>query len=615
MSLRKRKKVFDDLRITVLIMGQSFVAFIFIARLFQIQVLNHKKYSAMAQEQYWTLQEMPAKRGDVVSSDGFPLATTQPAFLLYGEPNNVEDPLQLAHDLATVVIRYKKDFYEDTAQEEALLESYKNRYYEVLGLDLKWAALEHYLPLEAKEEILALNSVGVGFEEEPRRFYPEGTLASHILGFVAKNEKGEEQGYFGIEGSLDGDLKGKPGRVIEERDATGAPILVGGYTKVNSIDGRKVVLTINRALQYLVEKKLEEGVKRYGAASGSVIVMDPFSGDILAMANYPTYHPARFNEDIYNDLSLTETEITEEEEEIEENSEESEGLSYGVERKNFAISKTYEPGSVLKPFTVAAGIDIGRIKPETTFEDYGPVIYSGHTIDNWDGKHHNVQTIVQLLQKSNNVGAAWVGHQVGRKQLHKYFNSFGFGSRTSIDLEGEDTGIIRPHKEWTDIDLATIAFGQGISATPLQVLSALNSLANGGNLMRPRIVDRFIEGGTVIEIPVEEVKRVVSEESSDTMVYMLTEAVSGGESKYFNIKDYKIAGKTGTAQIPVGGKYDPELTNATFMGFPATTKKFTMIVRLEKPSTSVYAAETAVPLWMSIAEDLIMYFGIAPDLE
>lgn len=182
-------------------------------------------------------------------------------------------------------------------------------------------------------------------------------------------------------------------------------------------------------------------------------------------------------------------------------------------------------------------------------------------------------------------------------------------------MEGEDTGVIHPYDSWTDIDLATASFGQGISATPLQVVNAFNVFANGGELMYPRIVTKVIDHGTAIDIPSKSVRRVISSNTAQTMNSLLTSAVAGGESKYFNIKNYHIAGKTGTAQIPVNGKYDPEKTNATFVGYLSGSKKFTMIVKLEEPESSIYAAETAVPLWMSITDDLVKYYGIPPDKE
>lgn len=567
----------------------------FLYRLFDIQVLKHDFYRAMAEEQYWRLQELPARRGDILSSDGYSLATTKNSYLLYGEPKNIENPLQTAHALAHVLSRNREGENSDQ-----VFESLKDRYYEVLNLDLYWVALEHRLSEGEKAQIEKLGIAGIGFEEEPERFYPEGTLAAHVLGFVGSDEEGNPRGYYGVEGNLNGDLEGKPGRVIEERDASGAPILTGGYRRVDPLNGRDVVLTIDRSVQYIVEKILQDGVLKYGALSGSAIVMDPFTGDVIAMTNFPSFHPEKYNKEIYENIEASEATY-------------SALLKYSIEKKNLAISDTYEPGSVLKGVTISAAIDLGKVTPKTTFVDNGPKIYSGYTIDNWDGKHHGVQTIVELLQKSNNIGAAWVGHLLGAKNLSAYMKKFGIGEMTRIDLEGEDTGVVRAYREWTDIDLATAAFGQGVSATPLQILNSFNVIANGGDLVKPRIVSKVVEKDKVIEIPVKKIRRVIAKESSDTMVFLLTEAVSGGESKFYNIKNYAVAGKTGTAQISVDGKYHPEKTNVTFAGFLPNSRKYTLIVRLKEPSSSVFAAETAVPLWMDITRDLIRYYGIPPE--
>jgi cell division protein FtsI/penicillin-binding protein 2 len=444
-----------------------------------------------------------------------------------------------------------------------------------------------------KEKILSMKIYGLGFDEEPRRFYPETHLGAHILGFVGSDKEGNRQGYFGIEGGLDAELRGRAGKIMEERDAVGDSILAGGYKRIDPIQGRDVVLTLNSSVQYLVEKKLKEGVEKYDAKSGTAILMDPFTGEIVALANFPTYEPEKFYEESgYVDPDHHRKTI---------------------ERLNKAISEVYEPGSVIKPLTVATAIDKGIVTPETTYLDNGPVQYSDYMINNWDGKHYGPMTIVELLQKSNNIGAAWVGHKAGYNNIYQYFTNFGLGEKTGIPLEGEESGLVRPLEEWRDIDLANISFGQGISATPLQVVSAFNTLANGGYSIKPKIISKLIDNGKEIEMPTKNIKQVISKQTSDTMIDLLEKAVSGGEAKYFVLKDYRIAGKTGTAQIPEEGKYAANKTNATFVGFLSGSRKLSMIVRLEEPKTSIYAAETAVPLWMNIITELVEFYGIAPD--
>ena len=552
---------------------------IFIVKLFTIQVTRHEVLAAQASKQYQNLQQIQAKRGNIYTRDMYPLAATQKAYLMFFEPKLVADFEKTSKAVSKVL----------AGDDIKLYESYKTRFLELLKLDLYWVAAEHEILPETKNKLSELDIKGVGFEEEPIRFYPEKRLASHVLGYVAKNKAGTIQGYFGVEGYFNGDLRGKPGRVIQERDATGSPILVGKYKKDDPINGTDIVLTLDRSIQYMVEKKLVEGVKKYEADFGSVIVMDALTGQILALANYPDYDPSNLTFD-----------------------EEKKDM-YSDQKINFAVSEVYEPGSVIKALTVSSGIDTGVISPNSTFTDAGPVNYSDYTIDNWDGKHHGVQTITELLQKSNNIGSSWVAHQVGGKNLYKYFRSFGLGSRSGIELEGEDSGFLKAEDSLTAIDLATSGFGQGMSATPLQVLNAFNTIANDGILLRPRIVMEMREDGRVITLSTKPVKRVMSKESADTVEQMLEEAAVGGEAKYFVLKNYKIAGKTGTAQIPKDGKYDPNETNATFVGYLSGEKKISMLVKLNRPKTSPYAAETAVPMWMDIATEMIKYYGIAPD--
>jgi cell division protein FtsI (penicillin-binding protein 3) len=569
--VRRNTSINYQTRIKIINFGFLAAALILTAKLFYIQVYKHEKYRTLAEGQHWIIQEIPAERGTIYSKDGAVLASNQDYYLLYAEPQRIEKKYEVADTLAQLLS--EKDFgtYEELFA----------KYSKFLERELLWIALERNIDPLLKKQIEEMELKHIGFELAPIRYYPEENMASHVLGFVAFNEEGERVGYFGVEGSLNGDLRGKPGKVVQEKDAEGNPILVGGYDQTPPIKGRDIVLTIERSPQYIVEKKLKEAVEKYGAQSGSVIVMNPSTAEIIAMANYPEFNPSN--------------------------------LESESEAKNMAISDTYEPGSVLKAFTVSAGIDSGKISPSTTFVDSGPVVYSGYTIDNWDYKHHGVQTIAQLLQKSNNIGAAWVGHQVGSKDLYNYLTDFGLGEKSGISLEGEDTGIVRDYSTWTDIDLANVSFGQGVSATPLQVLNGFNAIANGGVLNRPRVISQVVTEDEKINMGTKKIRRVISKASSKKMTDLLVSAVDEGESKFSNLDGYRIAGKTGTAQIPEEGTYDSPETNATFAGFLAESKKFSMLVRLERPSTSPYASETAVPLWMDLARELATYYSIPPD--
>ncbi len=617
---REKKRFFEEWRVNAVYIFFISAFIVVILRLFQIQILGHDDYRALAESQYSSQFEIPAKRGEILSSDGYVLAGAKSNYLLFAEPKRISDPYKIASDLAEILSSMRSEIkeYEVSYEEESdsedgissgvdatgtqednpkltkseMFEKYFKDFYNYISSDRFWVPLMRDVTSEEKIKIEESGITGIGFEEYPVRYYPEGTLASHLLGFVGSTEDGEKVGYFGIEGKLNEDLKGKPGKVLEETDALGNPILMGEYKTVNPIQGRDVVLTINRSIQYMVEKKIKEGVEKYGAYSGTAIVMNPFTGEIVALANYPTYDPGNFNE--------------------EEKYIENLGRK-NIERKNHAISYTYEPGSIMKPMTVSAAVDLGLVGPNTTFVDSGPVVYSTHTIDNWDGKHHGVQTITQLLQKSNNIGAAWVGMQVGRDNLYKYLSDFGIGTKSGIDLEGEDTGILRPKESWTDIDTANISFGQGVSATPLQMLSAFNVIANGGFLMQPKIISKLVDENGETEIPSKNIRRAISKETSDVMIDLLEKAAEGGEGKYFVLKEYRISGKTGTAEIPELGSYAKNRTNATFVGFLTESKAFSLIVKLQEPQESPWAAETAVPVWMDIASELVKFYGIAPD--
>lgn len=563
-------------------------------RLFEIQVLKHDYYKALAEGQHWASKKLSAGRGEIFSGDSFPLVLNARAYLLYAEPPKVENAEKLSEVLAKILS--EEDGNDDYGSLKAqgrrpISEDHSNladALRKKLQLDLAWVALAHKIPPEQKERIESLGFSGLGFEEEPRRIYPEGNLAAHLLGFVGKNSQGVEQGYYGLEGYYDGDLRGRFGELSEEKGATGKPILVGGYYKIPPEDGRDLILTINRSLQFGVEKKLAQAVLRYGATSGTAIVMNPATGAVLVMASFPAYSPAAY-EKIYR--------------------EEEEAPSF----LDPAISVTYEPGSVLKAVTMSAAVDTGTVTPKTEFYDSGPLEVSGHWIHTWNRKYHGRETVVEILQHSCNVGAAWVGLKLGAASLSDYFLKFGIGSLTGVDLEGEATGIVKPLSQWYAIDLATAAFGQGVSVTPLQLVTAFSAIANKGVMMKPYVVSGLRDRSGMIAFKPKRVREVISRETAEIMVEMLTAAVEGGEAKFFVLKRYRVAGKTGTAQIPVGGQYDPRKTNATFVGFLPSHPRFVMLVKLEEPSSSIYAAETAVPLWMDIAEDLIGSFGIPPD--
>jgi len=308
------------------------------------------------------------------------------------------------------------------------------------------------------------------------------------------------------------------------------------------------------------------------------------------MANYPSFDPY----DPYKEFLDEEKKIK-------------------SEIRNKGISDNLEPGSVIKPHTIATALDLGLINQNFEFYDAGPMELYGDTIDNWDKKHIGQANLETLLQKSNNIGASIVGLKVGADNFQNYFNKFGFGRSTDIDLEGEERGYLKSGY-WSPIDIASASFGQGFTATPLQVLASYTVFLNEGNLVKPKIIKQIVKSdGSIVEYPNMIEKNVLKKETASFMNKILTTSFANNESKYFNLKKYSIAGKTGTAQIAKDGKYQADKTNALFVGYLTNSKKFSMIVRLEEPTSSTFAAETAVPLWMETASELVNYYNIPTD--
>lgn len=572
-----------------------FAAAVLVLRLFGIQIWQNRHYKVLADREHFFEREISANRGQIYTQDDFPLVVNKTAFLLFSENQKVKDSLSIARQLTEIL--FDPRLYDEESKGLGLGNLKKGM---VADLEMKlenkkylWMALFHRLSQEQKERIESLKLDGLGFEPEPVRHYPEGSLASYVLGFVGSDEEGQTRGYYGLEGLYDGDLSGRSGSVIEERGASGLPVLWGSYKEIPSQDGRDLILTLNRSLQFLVEKKLSEGVEKYQARSGTVIIMDPADSSILAMASYPNF-----------DVGDWENFARQSEEK---------NIDRNLIFRNPAIAETYEPGSVLKALTISAAIDNNLVTPQTEFDDRGPLFIAGNAVDNWDKKHHGRQNVIQLLQKSNNIGAVFVGRRVGSEKLREYFLRFGLGRTTGIDLEGEDSGTIKDLSQWREIDLVTASFGQGVSVTPLQLVTAFSAIANGGVLYRPYIVREIRDRDGTTAFKGVKVQRVLDEAKARVMIDLLTAAAEGGEGKFFVLKKYRVAGKTGTAQIPVAGRYDPNKTNATFVGFLPNQPRFVMLVRLKEPSTSPFAAETSVPLWMEITKDLVNYFAIPPD--
>lgn len=545
-------------------------------RLFYWQTIKADDLQSLAEKQRLMSQKIEPKRGNILFSDGSVLASSKPTFLLYGLPKTLtdEEKLKLSKLLSQILIKNDKDKAKEMELE------LKNQ----LSQDLYWVSLQKNINFETKKEIESLKLDGVGFEDSSSRFYPEGSSSAHLLGFVGSDSRGEGTGYFGLEGEYNGELKGFSGILKIERDSGGSPILIGNFLGTTPRNGKNLILNVDRAVQFIVEESLKKGMEKYGAKAASALVMEPKTGGILALASFPNYDPGnfdKFSKDFY---------------------------------KNPLVADSYEPGSTFKVLVMSGAIDEDVVKPETVCDECsGPVEAGGYQIRTWNNKYLPDLTMKDTIIHSDNTGMVFAGKKLGLDKLYSYIENFGFGDKTDVDLQDESSPDLRPKTSWREIDLATASFGQGIAVTPIQMIVAVSAIANGGNLMEPHVVKEIKDENGVFEIKPKIVRQVISENTARIITEMMVAAVDEGEAKFASLKGFRIAGKTGTAQIPVAGHYDPDKTIASFVGFaPADNPKFVILVRYDQPTSSIFGAETAAPTFFEIAKQLFNYYKIAP---
>ena len=538
-----------------------------VIRLFYWQIIKSDELSQKAAAQHFVEFDLPATRGEILDGKESAFVLNQPAYLIYAEPRVIKNIPQFVGKVAPLLSL-------DPAQLTADLSS-PNRV---------WVPLAHQVEMKKTAELKALGELGLGFEKEPKRFYPEASSAAHLLGFVGSDVNGQDHGYFGLEGFYDRQLSGVSGSIRLEKDAHGAPILIGEDERIPPQDGRTLILSVEKPVQQIVERKLAEGIRKYGAKAGTVVVLDPSTGAVLASASYPSYDQRAYGE--YDKVLYT----------------------------NPAVASTYEPGSTFKTLIMAAALNEKLITPQTIMDETGPVVVGPNSIRTWNNEYHGKITMTQVLEYSSNVGMVDVARRLGKDKMLSYIRKFGFGKPTNIDLEEEASPELRPDKQWQEIDELTASFGQGIAVTPIQMVRAVAALANGGKLMEPHMVQKIKDAkGKTINIKPKMVAQVISPSAASIITEMMIQAVDNGEAKWAKPKGYRIAGKTGTAQIPVAGHYDATKTIASFVGFaPADHPSFVMLVTLTEPTSSPWGSETAAPLFFAIARDLFTYWGISP---
>ncbi len=547
-----------------------------VGRLAQIQIVDHDRYAEEAAITRYGASSLPAPRGVILDATGFPLAISIDTWDVYLDSYLWRDRERAREAADAVAERLGLDaaalFVRGTAQDAGDV---------LLIRDLTY------------EQGLALDQQGLwGVRLLPSsvRVYPEGDLAGQLIGYVGL----DRSGLWGVEADYDQVLRGSPGRIITERDPLGRPIAFAQRAERAATAGGDVQLTIDRFIQAIAERHLDAALAEYQAPSGSIVVMDPHTGAILALASRPS-------------VALSTVDL------------EDPGLTAIV--RNRAITDLYEPGSVFKTITTAAAIDLGRVTPASTYVDAGRVEIGEYVIRNWDFSAHGEVTMTEFLQRSLNTGAVWLSEQIGAADFYAYLEAFGIGESTHLGLSGEAEGLVRTPEDddWYPVDLATNAFGQGLAVTPLQVLTAVNVFANGGMLMRPYIVSRTVsrtaDGDEVREFEPVAVRRVVSIETAHTVARMMLDVVEGVQWHRARVDGYRVAGKTGTTIVSIPTGYDFDTTIASFVGFlPYEAPRISVLVKIDQPGGAQnLGGEVAAPVFASLAADIMEYLNVAPD--
>jgi cell division protein FtsI/penicillin-binding protein 2 len=534
------------------------------ARLFIVQIVESPAYAKLAAAQRQKVVEFPAQRGSVLDRDGRPLAISVALQTVFADPTLIDDPRAVAGQLAGVLGS------SPAALERLLRGSFPGSRFEYLARQVQ--------PTVARE-IKALALPGIFMEAEAERVYPNGSLASHVLGFV--NIDGEPQE--GIEVEYDDILEGRPGRMTLEQDPDGRPIPQAAFSYEPPHSGHSLLLTLDKDIQYFTELTLVNAVKQYHASSGTAIVMRPATGEILAMANVPTFDPSR------------------------------PGDAPAAARRNRALTDVYEPGSVYKIVTVAAALAEDVVKPSTTFV-VPPQIHVADRVIH-DAESHPTETMAvrDIIRESSNVGTVMIGQALGAETLSAYVRRFGFGIPTGLDFPGESAGIVLPVRSWSGSSIANIPIGQGVAVTPLQMLDAFVTIANDGLWVEPKLLYGTIDSDGELRSTPASTRRVVPERVARQMTEMLARVVSAGTGLEAQIPGYGVAGKTGTAQkpLPGGGGYGNEYV-ASFGGFaPLDRPQVAALVVLNEPEP-IYGGSTAAPTFKTIVGHALRELGVAP---
>lgn len=543
----------------------AFLAALF-ARLFYIQLLNYERFSAMAEDQHNRVVELEPRRGTIFDRYMDPLALNLDVQSVYCDARSVRDK----EHTALVLSRTLGIDPDETIRK--------------LQRDKAFVWIKRKIDQSSYEALVKEKLHGIHFITESKRKYPNDSMASHILGFAGMDNRGLE----GLELSFDSYLRGRPGWRHMVRDAKMQTVLYDELSSVPAQNGHNLVLTIDSVIQYIAEDELGEMARSFDISGGTIIVMEPFSGKVLAMANYPDYDLNRFSE------------------------------APAADRKNTAVSSVYEPGSVFKIVTASAAIEEGVVTmDERVYCEKGKFSVRGRVLN--DHRPHGDLSFSEVIARSSNIGVVKVAMELGEEKLYEYIQRFGFGKKTGIDMPGEMPGISRPYSAWWRSDITTIPMGQGIAVTPIQLAAAISVIANGGELMTPYVAEKITtwQGADIkISSPVRR-RRVIKKETCDKIKKALRDVVTQGTGRQAASEIYETAGKTGTAQMasPEGGYY-PDKYYATFIGFaPLEVPAVSIVVIAEDPRRSYFGGTVAGPTFKRVAERTLEYLGLPKNVS
>lgn len=551
----KRRMIFIFLLLAVIMLG-------LLVRFFYIQLVKTDEYHSGALRQRLREIKIQPKRGIIYDREGVEFAVSAGSETVVAIPSDIINPQQTADKLAEILELEREEIYDRLTRQAGAV-------YVARKIDDDKA-----------EQIQKLDLAGITFTEESKRHYPKDSLASHLIGFAGV----DNQGLQGVELSYDQYLRGKPGRKLIESDAAGRQLPEGVEDYVAPENGNDLFLTIDSVLQYIVERELDRAMLLNEAEAATIMMMDPQTGEILALGNRPTYNPNNF-------------------------------LDYTPDLwRNRAVSDTYEPGSTFKIITAAAGLEEGVVQPNDKFHDPGHIEVAGQKISCWKDGGHGMQTFAEVVENSCNPGFVQVGQRIGAENFYKYIEAFDFSKRTGLDLPGEAEGLAYALEDVGPVELATISFGHGITVTPIQLITAISAVANDGQLLRPRIVKRVedSEGEVVKENQPEKVKQVISADTAQTVRKLLTGVVEDGSGANAAVEGYSIGGKTGTAR-----HYGRDLYDASFIGMlPSNDPQLLTLVVLHGVSSyPYYGSQIAAPVFKNVVEDAVRHLEIKPDRE